>query len=39
MAVGLAAEYAQRAYMQGYNKGWRDGVAKHNDQHQPTADR
>lgn len=31
MVVGLAAEYAQRAYMQGYNRGWAAGVAKHND--------
>ena len=33
-AVGLAAEYAQRAYMQGYDRGWADGVKKQNDQAQ-----
>ena len=27
IAVGLAAEYAQKAYMQGYNKGFENGVA------------
>jgi hypothetical protein len=31
VAVGLAAEYAQRAYMQGYDRGYCAGIEKHNE--------